>query len=150
MRSNYLLPHFLKRVGWIVFVPSLVLGLLVLYVDFEIPGFEVTRDVKFLSIERNNLTDELASICFMASLFLIAFTEEKVEDEWVMKVRLDSLQWAVYVNYGLLAVAILLIYEMRFFEVMIYNMYTILVFFTLRFNYMLHIAYHPNRKTHAK
>jgi hypothetical protein len=150
MRSNYLLPHFLKRVGWIVFVPSLVLGLLVLYADFEIAGFEVAGRLGIPGIGKNNLTDELASICFMASLFLIAFTEEKVEDEWVMKVRLDSLQWAVYVNYGLLAVAILVVYEMRFLDVMVYNMYTILIFFTLRFNYMIHIAYHPNRNTHAK
>lgn len=150
MKSNYLLPHFLKQVGWIVFIPSLVLGILVLYADYQIPGFEIHSGLKFLVLEKNNLTDELASIVFMASLFLVAFTEEKVEDEWVMKIRLDSLQWAVYVNYGLLAVAILVVYEMRFLEVMVYNMYTILIFFTLRFNYMLHIPYNPNRKSHAK
>lgn len=149
MKSNYLLPHFLKKVGWIAFVPSLALGLLVLYANFEIPGFEASG-VGFHILGKNNLTDELAAICVMASLFLIAFTEEKVEDEWVMKVRLDSLQWAVYVNYGLLAVAILFVYESKFFDVMVYNMFTILVFFTLRFNYMLHFAFNPKRKSHAK
>lgn len=152
MRSNYLLPHFLKKTGFIIIIPSLILGFLVMYADYEIPGFETpwAASQHLFSTGNNNLTDELAAICFLSSLFLIAFTEEKIEDEWVMKVRLDSLQWAVYVNYGLLAVAILLVYNTTFFEVLVYNMYTILLFFILRFNYLMRVKFNPNRVNHEK
>jgi hypothetical protein len=152
MKSHYLLPHFLRKTGFIVLIPSLILGIMVMYADYEIPGFEASWAVSqhLFSAGNNNLTDELASICFLASLFLIAFTEERIEDEWVMQVRLDSLQWAVYVNYGLLAVAILLVYNTTFFEVLVYNMYTILIFFILRFNYLMHVKFNPNRVKHEK
>lgn len=152
MKSNYLLPHFLKRTGLIVLIPSLLLGILVMYADYEIPGFETSLATSqhLFNSGNNNLTDELASICFLASLFLIAFTEEKIEDEWVMQVRSDSLQWAVYVNYGLLAVAILFVYNTTFFEVLVYNMYTILIFFILRFNYLMRVKFNPNRIKNEK
>lgn len=150
MKSNYLLPHFLKKAGLIVLIPSLIFGFLVMYADYEIPGFETTLVTSSHLFDKgtsnNNLTDELASICFLASLFLVAFTEEKIEDEWVMQVRLDSLQWAVYVNYGLLAVAILFVYDIRFFEVLVYNMYTILVFFILRFNYLIRVKFNTKSR----
>ena len=152
MKSNYLLPHFLKKAGWVALVPSLALGIVVMYSQFEIPGFEISgiKSSHLFGNGNNNLTNELALICFLASLFIIAFTEEKIEDEWVMQVRSDSLQWAVYVNYGLLAVAILFVYNDAFFEVLVYNMYTILVIFILRVNYQLRVRFNPKREFHEK
>lgn len=155
MKATNLLPHRVKRLGWIILFPSLLLGVMVLYFDFVIPGFDVVIPYSkdFLSNKpvMNNLTDEIISIIVMVSLILIAFSEEKQEDEWVSKIRLESLQWSVYANYILLILAIVFIYDMYFFEALIYNMYTILIFFILRFNYVLRVKFNPNRiEVHEK
>jgi hypothetical protein len=146
MKAGNLLPFRVKRVGWIILPPALILGIMVMYFNFEIPGFEITVPGLFGTAGlKNNLTDELVSIIAIVSLALIAFSEENEEDEWVSKIRLESLQWSVYANYILLILAILFIYEMHFFEALVYNMYTILILFILRFNYMLRIKFNPNR-----
>lgn len=155
MKATNLLPFRAKRVGWIIFFPALLLGIMVLYFDFEIPGLEVVIPYGdgILSGKPfpNNLTDEMVSIIVMVSLILIAFSEEKMEDEWVSKIRLESLQWSVYANYVLLILSIMLVYDMYFFQALIYNMYTILIFFILRFNYVLRVKFNPNRiEVHEK
>lgn len=154
MKATNLLPNRARRLGWIILLPALVLGTLVMYFEFEIPGFEVVLPYKnFLSngVNENNLTDELVSIILIVALVLIAFSEEKEEDEWISKIRLESLQWSVYANYTLLILAILFIYDMLFFEALVYNMYTILILFILRFNYVLHVKFNPNRiEVHEK
>jgi hypothetical protein len=149
MKASNLLPFKVKLLGWIILLPSLILGVAVMYFEFEVPGFEVVIPYSkaFLSNEAlsNNLTDELASVLFMVCLILIAFSEEKEEDEFISMLRLESLQWSVYFNYGLLIIAILFIYDMAFFQALIYNMYSILVFFILRFNYVLRVKFNPNK-----
>src|SRR5688572_2321453 len=149
MKASNLLPFSVKRLGWIILLPSLFLGVMVLYFEFAIPGFEIRIPyaTTFLSGKPmlNNLTDELVAIIVIVALALIAFSEEKEEDEWVSKIRLESLQWSVYANYILLILAILLVYDMHFFEALVYNMYTILILFILRFNYMLRVKFNPNR-----
>jgi len=149
MKASNLLPFRIKRLGWIILLPALILGIMVLYFEFTIPGFEVVIPYSSTFISgkpmSNNLTDELVSIIAIVSLAMIAFSEEKVEDEWVSKIRLESLQWSVYANYILLILAILFIYDTHFFEALVYNMYTIPILFILRFNYVLRVKFNPNR-----
>jgi len=149
MKASNLLPFNVKRVGWIILLPALFLGIMVLYFEFAIPGFEVSIPYGTTLISGkplvNNLTDELVAIIVIVALALIAFSEEKEEDEWVSKIRLESLQWSVYANYILLILAILFVYDIHFFEALVYNMYTILILFIFRFNYVLRVKFNPNR-----
>lgn len=73
------------------------------------------------------------------SLFMIGFSAEKNEDEYVSSIRLHALQWSVYINYFILAVASLLIYGFSFLWVMELNLFTLPVIFILIFNFNLHI-----------
>lgn len=155
MKATNLLPNRVKRLGWLILLPSLLLGVMVLYFEFTIPGFEVVIPYSTTLLSgkplKNNLTDEMVAIIVLVALILIAFSEEKEEDEWVSKIRLESLQWSVYANYALLILAILFIYDMYFFQALIYNMYTILIFFILRFNYVLRVKFNPHQiETHEK
>ena len=68
----------------------------------------------------------------------MSFSKEKNEDEFITEIRLSSLLWAVCVSYTLLLVAFLFVYGSPFFEVMIYNMFTVLIIFIVRFNYILY------------
>ena len=63
---------------------------------------------------------------------------EKNEDEYIAGLRLSSLLWAVCVSYLLLLIAFVLVYGTPFLNVMVYNMFTVLIIFIIRFNYLLH------------
>ena len=73
----------------------------------------------------------------MRAMF-VGFSKEKREDEFIAKLRLSSLLWAVWVNYVLLLFAFLFVYGTSFLTVMIYNMFTVLIIFIVRFNYILY------------
>jgi hypothetical protein len=53
------------------------------------------------------------------------------------QLRLEALQWSVYANYLVLAIAILTVYDMAFFTVLIYNMFTVLLVFIVRFRWLI-------------
>lgn len=143
MKPRFLLPHPLKRVGWVLLIPSLIFGVFVQHYEFAIPGFDLLLNHDGVLVAgkplANNLTNELAALLILVSGFFVAFSKEKIEDEWVSRVRLESLQWSVYLNYALLLLTFMFVYEEAFFLVMIYNMFTILIFFIMRFNYVLYI-----------
>jgi len=138
--------------GWVVFVPSVIFGVLVQHFDYEIPGFFIAVDSSVLVLGvplENNLTNELAAVLILVSGFFIAFSKELIEDERVSQVRLESLQWSVYLNYALILVALLVVYEENFLYVMIYNLFTILLFFIVRFNFVLYLKDRLSRKPEA-
>jgi hypothetical protein len=143
MKNQFLFPHRYRLIGWVLFVPSLVLGLACLYADF---GFEfLTVYVPINSEIRGgklfdwpiNLTDELAALGVIAGLMLIGFSKEKIEDELSARLRLDALQWSVYVNYAVLALAIVFVHGDLFFNVMVYNLFTGLLVFVVRFRWLI-------------
>ncbi|MGO4289526.1 hypothetical protein [Chitinophaga sp. RAB17] len=132
MKSRYLLPHFYKKIGGILFLLFLALYLITL----------TGISIKWLSTEKSELSvdgfaDEVIVTGLVISLLMIAFSKEKNEDEFIATVRLESLQWGIYINYGLLVIATWAFYGLNFFSVMIYNMFTPLVFFILRFHYVI-------------
>ena len=85
----------------------------------------------------NNIADEVASVLMIIGGILVAFSKTKDEDEFISKIRMESLIWATYVNYGILLLTVLFVFDYPFFNVLIYNMFTVLFFFILRFNYIL-------------
>jgi len=72
------------------------------------------------------------------SSLLVAFSKEESEDEYISKIRLESLVWAVYFNYAILLISSLFIFDFAFLWVMIFNMFTILLFFIIRFNWQIY------------
>ncbi|GGH25055.1 hypothetical protein GCM10007423_08980 [Dyadobacter endophyticus] len=77
-------------------------------------------------------------IGFAIGLILIAFSREKHEDEMIQKLRLQALQWSVYANYIVLILCSLLFYWTDFFNVLVLNMYTVLLAFIIVFRWTLH------------
>ena len=147
MKFNYLLPHYLKRVGFVLSalgVVALMYSFLISntpdFMDFNVYALIRQRflsPVEFFSVVETNFLDELIAGLLILGLGLISFSREKVEDEFIAKTRLESLVWATYLNYGVLLLSVLFVYEMAFFKVMIVNMFTILIFFVIRFNWVM-------------
>ena len=145
METNYLLANKYKKLGWILFILGICGGCIIYLTDFEpneflkMKVFSIYEDPifgksKFFTIRENGIFDELISICIIVGGFLIGFTKEKIEDEFIYKLRKDSLVWALVVNYSILLFAILFVYDMTFLHVLFFNMFTTLIFFVIRFS----------------
>ncbi|MCF6181372.1 hypothetical protein [Lutibacter sp.] len=149
MKSKYLFSHKLKPFGWILFSVGIVLGIILLINNFDYPNWKINvfsifgRPAIFSSTKSfawglNNVADEIASILIIVGGILVSFSETKEEDEYISKIRMESLIWATYVNYIVLLLAVIFVFDMAFFNVMIFNMFTILFFFIIRFHFLLY------------
>lgn len=143
MTSRLLFPHRFRLIGWIIFVPSALLGLFILYSKVALPWLKINPDHVYESLngllgsKNLALADEVAMIGVLIGLLMVAFSREPVEDEMSSQLRLEALQWSVYTNYLVLAVAILTVYGGEFFSVLIYNMFTLLLVFIARYQWLL-------------
>jgi small-conductance mechanosensitive channel len=149
MTKALLLPHRFKKIGWFILVPATILGLILAIGDFELEWLsakvfaiftdEIIGGRKLFSFINTNITNTVVGILFLVGALFTAFSREKQEDEYIEKLRLSSLLWAVWVNYLLLLLAFIFVYGFSFLNVMIYNMFTILIIFIARFNYILYL-----------
>lgn len=147
---KYLLSNKFKKPGWILFTLGIVFGVIHAFNDFESNFITVKvislfhNDIIFsenngwVSIIEDSIVDEILSIMIITGGLLVGFSKEKIEDEFISKVRLSSLKWAILLNYGILLFATIFLYHTNFMSVMIYNMFTPLVIFILRFNYIVY------------
>jgi preprotein translocase subunit SecG len=151
MKTKLLLPNQFKKPGWILLIPSALFGLYIIIFDYKFEFLDarvftifsdsiMSGDTVFFGFRDNNLTNTIVGVVFLVGALFVAFSKEKTEDEFIAKTRLESLLWATYINYGFLLFCFLFFYEFEFLYVMIFNMFTILVIFIIRFHYMLYKA----------
>ena len=146
----FLLPNQLKKIGWILLLPAFVAGLIFIVFEYKLPmdpkinlfGFfgdailssKLEKQFRVSSVD---LIPNLIGICFLIGGILVMFSKEKKEDECIIQLRLNSLQWSIFINYSLLLFCFLLVHGLAFLNVMVYNMFTIIVIYILRFQYLL-------------
>ncbi|MDR2236549.1 MAG: hypothetical protein LBE92_10515 [Chryseobacterium sp.] len=148
MNTLPLFPNRFKRIGWLIFIPSLVLGILSLTSIFNFP--EITLPVFYnsgfpLSNEDSGLfknTDiaifpNLFGVLIIIGGMLTGCSKEKVEDEYISNLRLRSVFWSLITTYALVLILFLTVFGNEFFTVMILIMFLPLVLYIFRFNYVL-------------
>jgi hypothetical protein len=139
MKNTYLLPY---KSRWI--------GLLLIFLHIPIraiweiyyPGIDEHR----LPVSPNDsilftnahLFYIASSLLVLTGLFLIAFSKEKLEDEQISQLRLDSLRWAIYVNYALLILTLVFTNGVNFIDMLRLNLWMPLVFFIIRFRWVIY------------
>lgn len=137
MPSNLLLPHRFKPLGWIILITFFLVGI---FDSFPSSVKESNAFFSFFNqilISMGNFYDEFLCLSLIIGLIFTAFSKEKIEDEWINRIRLESLLWSVYFNTALIFLAILFLYQENFFDAMIYNLFTTLIFFIIRFNLVM-------------
>ena len=147
MNTNYLLPAKFKKWGWLILIPTSILGIVTVVYEWEPAFLDVTVPALFIDeflgkdaivgMTTNNILNELCAIFVIISGLSVAFSKEKNEDEFIASIRLQSLVWATYMNYFILLLTVILVYSFSFFWVMVFNMFTILLFFIVKFNWSL-------------
>ena len=154
MKKQFLLPNKFKKIGWCFLIPSLITIIFLHISDYQVSWLNIKTfaivnskllgETDFFKIVEVDFAFTLISILIIIGGLLVAFSKEKNEDEYIEKLRLSSLQWSVIVNYMLLLFCIIFIYDLEFLAIMVYNMFTVLIFFIVRFNFLL---YRNNKAT---
>jgi hypothetical protein len=141
MKPRFLFPQKLRNAGIVFLVFSIILAAYN-YFHFGTVSAPVSIDGKFFSsppaYKLNILINDAEYIGVIAGLLLIGFSREKIEDEQIAQMRLESLQWATYLNYSLLIICILTINGLDFLAVVSYNIMSQLVIFVIRFRWKVY------------
>ena len=126
MKTTLLLPNGFKKIGWAIFVPAFLLGCSICFF-------------------RETVMNNIAIIGTVVGALFIGFSREKIEDEMIQHIRLNALMAAMWINYLLLIVVSLSIYNINYLTVMACGMATPLVIFLLVYHFNL---YRLNRNLH--
>ena len=157
---NYLFDHKYKKVsGWVFYI-TIPIAMYFLFTDqfdhllkikvfslfpsetiITTPETENVIGTRGFTWIENGFLDEIFTFIIIVSGIVNSFSREKVEDELISKIRMESLVLSLYINYGLLLLSNFLIYELSYFYVMVFHLFTILLFFNLIFKYRLYKHY---------
>ena len=118
--KTLLFPYSFKKWGWLVLVVGVAFGIYAMVADYG-----------------SSLVNNIAIIGTVSGAILVTCSREKIEDEMVRQIRLNSLLVALYINYAVLIVCSLFVYSLDFLYVMMYNMFTILLIFMVVFRYRM-------------
>ena len=133
MKSIPLLPHRFKIIGLVLAVPGIILGVLNLYFEYRPDFLTIKTNPDMLFMNTQNLLDEIALTLTLLGLLAIAFSREKVEDEFVGQIRLNSLIWSFGLYYLIILLATWVLYNDNFWTLMIYHLFVPIVFYVVLF-----------------
>ena len=148
---NYLFDNKYKKISGLVFYLTTIIGLYLLITDKILDLF--TLNVYSLFSEsfsdltygggwiENGLGDEIFTTIIIISGLINSFCKEKIEDELISKIRLESLTISLFVSYGLVMLSTFLIYNLSYMYVLVFNLFIILILFNLIFRYILYKHY---------
>ena len=143
MISKYLLPHRLRNIGYILTLISSILGAMYLFWDIDPKCFFIgeKNDLlggEYLFLRKSiNFYDELLCIMLVIGQILIAFSKEKIEDEYTQYLRLDAFLWSVYANAILIIINSILFYDFLYISIMAIQMFSFLFIYILRFHFLM-------------
>lgn len=149
MKTQFLLPHSFKKVGWVLLAIAI---LLFIFQDIEFlkgirilaiynSGYPLVHNdgvEGFFKIIKHDTQLDLASTLFIIGGLFVAFARVKNEDEFISKIRLESLVWATWAQFIILTLMILSVFGIGFLNILMLNMFTILILFIIRFHFVLY------------
>jgi len=146
MNKQFLFPHKLKFVGCALFLSGIIFGVFAdnavwLNVDKFLTVFGTVGigngGWSFFQIQSVNLGFTIQSTLIIVGCLLVAFSKEKTEDEFINLLRLRSFQYSVLINFSVVLLCLLLIWGFNFVAVLMYNLYSTLIFFIIIFHILL-------------
>jgi len=139
MRTNYLFPFKTRYFGFALILLHIPIKFLW---DTRYPeGYyhhDPTADKSGLLFSTPHLFFIGTTLMVLIGLFLVAFSKEKIEDEQIVQLRLDSLRWAIYLNYAILLFSLVFTYGGESNHILMLNIWLPLLFFILRFQWVLY------------
>ncbi|MFT6998728.1 MAG: hypothetical protein ACJAQ4_002491 [Cryomorphaceae bacterium] len=148
MKST-LFPHSYRYAGWPLLIAGLILGFFLVFFDLSISWLDIKvlslggdydlfltqTEPSFLNFVDDNFTNEMVALLVLIGSVLVAFSKEKVEDEFFQQLRFESIIWALKIQSAALLVAILFLYNFAFLSFMMIALVSFYVLYIGRYHY---------------
>lgn len=156
MKPLRLLPHRIQNLGYLfLFVGIIMIVALSIKEDlFEINIYvptlvsqgELLFSSVYFEISEHNVNYTLTSLLIVIGGLLVAFSKEKIEDEFIQSIRLKSFQLAILINYLLVLFALFFIYDFFYLYFLLLNVYTPLLIYIILFRINIYKAQIKNHE----
>ena len=145
---NYLFNYKYKKISAVIFYLSIPIGLFLLWNDriqdvFVVNVFSIFS-YEWIGSERtgfgwieNGLGDEIFTLLIIVSGLVNSFSKEKIEDELISRIRLESLSLSVFISFGLIIISTFLVFDINYMYVLVFNLFLIILLFNLIFKFRL-------------
>jgi hypothetical protein len=149
---SYLFINKFKKISGVVFYFSISAGLFLLLTE-KIHDIFVVNVFSIFSYEwfgsertgfgwiENGLGDEVFTLLIIISGLVNSFCKEKIEDELISKIRLESLSLSLFITFGLIIISNFLVYSINYMYVLVLNLFLIILLFNLIFKFRLYKHY---------
>lgn len=127
--KTFLFPHVFRPIGWIVLLPTFLLGILLLCDVLSIDGI-----VETILIDTAIIGIALGSV-------FITCSRERIEDEMTSTIRLNALLSSLYTYVVFLVIWTLAVNGMAYLYVMVASLVMLPIIFVVRFRYEMHNYY---------
>jgi len=136
MKTRFLFPRWCLILGIILFV----FGVSASFMVYTSPSYynSISYINKISDVDRVIDAYLGCGPAIIIGLLLIAFSKEKIEDEQIAQLRLDSLQWAIYINYCTIVMGFFLIHGIGILPLIALNILTPIIFFIIRFRWKIY------------
>ena len=85
----------------------------------------------------NGLGDEVFTLLIIVSGIVNSFSKEKIEDELISRIRLESLSLSLFISFGLIIISTFLVFNINYMYVLVFNLFLIILLFNLIFKFRL-------------
>ena len=126
MKNLWLLPAWCRKAGWALFIPCAILGLYLIFVEYYTP-----LEFEFYPALKANI----AIIGTLIGLYMVAFSKEKIEDEFINSLRMDAMIKAIILNCVVIVLASLIIYGGWYIYTLSITQYFVLLAYIIIFRY---------------
>ena len=145
---SYLFSNQFKKTSGIVFYLSIPIGLFLLLTErlqdifvvnvFSIFSYEwFGSEPKGFGWIENGLGDEIFTLLIIVSGLINSFSKEKIEDELISRIRLESLSLSLFISFGLIIISTFLVYNINYMYVLVFNLFLIILLFNLILKFRL-------------
>ena len=145
---SYLFSNKFKKIsGWIFYL-SIPIGLFLILTDriqdiFVVNVFSIFS-YEWFGLERtgfgwieNGLGDEFFTLLIIVSGLINSFSKEKIEDELISRIRLESLSLSLFISFGLIIISTFLVFNINYMYVLVFNLFLIILLFNLILKFRL-------------
>ena len=145
---NYLFNYKYKKISGLIFYILIPVGLFLLLTEriqdifvvnvFSIFSYEwFGSEPKGFGWIENGLGDEVFTLLIIVSGIVNSFSKEKIEDELISRIRLESLSLSLFISFGLIIISTFLVFNINYMYVLVFNLFLIILLFNLIFKFRL-------------
>ena len=129
MKTLWLLPEKCRKIGWVLFSACGILGLYIMLVEQYMPmNIELWPAIK----------TNIVIIGTLAGLYMVAFSKEKIEDEFINSLRMDAMIKAIILNCIIIAITSVALYGLWYVYTLSATQYFVLLAYIVIFRYNMH------------